>query len=94
MADKVITLHPDPSKSGVNISREKYGAIKNTIIDVLRERGIVTFKDLNIHVGEILEGKFDGSIGWYVTTVKLDLEARKVIERLPDPGLQKLKLKV
>jgi hypothetical protein len=36
---------------------------------------------------------FEGSIPWYVTTVKLDLEARGVIERVPGPGEQKLTLK-
>ena len=28
-----------------------------------------------------LEGNFKGSIGWYAETVKLDLEARNIIER-------------
>jgi len=32
-------------------------------------------------LGENLRGKFSGSISWYAETVKLDLEARKVIER-------------
>jgi len=31
-----------------------------------------------------LEGKFEGSIGWYSETVKLDLETRKIIERKID----------
>jgi hypothetical protein len=34
---------------------------------------------LNKAVSQTLEGKFEGSIGWYYTTVKLDLEARGVI---------------
>ena len=28
-----------------------------------------------------LKGKFDGSIPWYMESTKLDLEARRVIER-------------
>ncbi len=28
-----------------------------------------------------LKGKFSGSISWYAETVKLDLEARKLIKR-------------
>ena len=30
-----------------------------------------------------LEGKFDGSIPWYMEGTKLDLEARGIIERVP-----------
>ena len=33
-------------------------------------------------VNRKLKGKFDGDISWYAETVKLDLEARKVIERI------------
>jgi hypothetical protein len=29
---------------------------------------------------EMLKGKFEGSIGWYTTTVHLDLEARQVVD--------------
>jgi len=30
-----------------------------------------------------LKNKFQGSIAWYVEVVKLDLEARKIIKRIP-----------
>ena len=46
---------------------------------MLQEKGEMTFYGLNDEVGRQLEGNFEGSIGWYVTTVKLDLEARGVI---------------
>lgn len=44
-------------------------------------------------VVEKLQGKFDGSVGWYVTTIKLDLEARRLIERVPGKSPQRLQLK-
>ena len=34
-------------------------------------------------VKDRLENTFEGSIGWYVETVKLDLVAREIIERIP-----------
>lgn len=40
-------------------------------------------KDLTEEVRHKLAGHFDGSISWYVTTVKLDLEARGMTERVP-----------
>ena len=30
--------------------------------------------------------------GWYLTTVKLDLEARNIIERIPNKSPQQLRL--
>ena len=47
---------------------------------------------LTASIGQQLDGNFDGSIGWYVTTVKLDLEARGVIERVPNVTPQQLRL--
>jgi hypothetical protein len=37
--------------------------------------------------------EFRGSIGWYTTIVKLDLEARDLIERITDKKPQPLRLK-
>ena len=34
----------------------------------------------------------EGSISWYVTTVKLDLEARGLIERVPRSRPQRLRM--
>jgi len=82
MSDRIMTLHPDPDKKGVNIDREKYEAIKDALIDILKEKGEVRFGELPGLVSEHLPA-FDGSVSWYVTTVKLDLEARKIIERIP-----------
>ena len=35
MIDKILTLHPDPEKKGVNIDRAKYDLVRNEIINVL-----------------------------------------------------------
>ena len=50
------------------------------------------FKDLPAAVESALERPFDGSVSWYVTTVKLDLEARGVIVRVPKARPQRLRL--
>jgi hypothetical protein len=52
----------------------------------------MTFYGLYDAVSEKLEGKFEGSVGWYYTTVKLDLEARKLIERIPGSKPQIIRL--
>lgn len=91
MSEKVMTLHPE-GKSGVNLSKAKYDLIRDAIIDVVRENGEITFADLTTTVEENLGDSFDGSVPWYVTTIKLDLEARGVIERLPNVSPQRLRL--
>ena len=80
MSERILTLHPT-GKKGVNISKEKYDVVKAAIIKALQTQGEMTFYGLNDEVGHQLEGKFEGSIGWYYTTVKLDLEARGIIKR-------------
>lgn len=76
-----MTLHPE-GKEGVSIDREKYESMKGAILSVLEREGQMTFVDLMKRVEEELNGNFDGSIAWYYTTVKLDLEARKLLRRV------------
>ena len=80
MDDRILTLHPE-GKQGVNISREKYETVKEAILSNLAQSGELTFSELAAAVEEILTGRIDGSIRWYFTTVKLDLEARNMVER-------------
>jgi len=89
--DKVLTLHPD-GKQGVNISKEKYETIREAMLSILAEQEEILFKNLPAAVDRKLEGNFDGSISWYVTSVKLDLEARGLIIRVPKSGPQRLRL--
>lgn len=80
MEEKILTLHPQ-GKKGVRISKAKYDVMKATILDVVRETPDMTHPELTNAVEERLRGKFEGSIGWYMESTKLDLEARKLIKR-------------
>lgn len=91
MEEKVLTLHPQ-GKKGVNISKQKYETIRQAILSILEEQEEILFKDLPAAVDRKLEGDFDGSISWYVTTVKLDLEARGLVIRIPKSSPQRLHL--
>ena len=91
--EKILTLHPEEGKQGVNISRAKYEMIRQAVMDAIRSQGTITFQGLVSLVNYNLRDRFEGSIPWYVTTIKLDLVARGVIERVPGPGEQKLTLK-
>lgn len=91
MRDKIRTLHPE-KKQGVNISREKYEIIRKAILCVLETQKEITFMNLSRAVEREVKGKFEGSVTWYVTTVKLDLEARGEIKRVPHSRPQLVKL--
>jgi hypothetical protein len=89
--DTIRTLHPE-KKQGVNISREKYELIRKAILSTLRAQKEMTFMDLSRAVEQEVNGNFEGSVTWYVTTVKLDLEARGQIKRVPKSRPQLVKL--
>jgi hypothetical protein len=78
MEDRILTQHPE-NKQGTRISRNKYEQMCTAIEQSLQEQNPLGFKALNEAVHQKLDGNFDGSIGWYFTTVKLDLEARGVV---------------
>jgi hypothetical protein len=90
---KVLNVnHPGTSAS---ISQEKYELISAAILAVVRKDSDgVLFKALTALVEERLsttERRAIGNVSWYVTTVKLDLEARKRIERVPGSNPQRLR---
>jgi uncharacterized protein DUF6958 len=78
-AEKILTKHP-LGKTGRNIDREKYETLRNAILSALQENDL-THTELFSRLNKRLKGKFPGNISWYGETVKLDLEARKIIER-------------
>jgi hypothetical protein len=77
--ETVLTKHP-LGKSGKSISKQKYETMKQAIVEALRNREL-THTQLMSHLTESLTGKFPENVNWYAETVKLDLEARNVIER-------------
>ncbi|MDB5120702.1 MAG: hypothetical protein JWN56_1920 [Sphingobacteriales bacterium] len=77
--ERILTQHP-LGKSGKNISAEAYNLHKSAILSALTDNEL-THKELLNEVNQLLTDKFSGNINWYAETVKLDLEARKLIER-------------
>jgi hypothetical protein len=91
MKDMIRTLHPE-KKQGVKISKEKYEIIREAILCTLRAEKEMTFRNLSRAVEKEVNGNFEGSVMWYVTTVKLDLEARGEIKRVPQSRPQVVRL--
>ena len=87
--EKYMTLNLN-GKKGVNILRSRYETMKSSILTILGGKGEVTLAELNSLVEADLGGKFDGKIGWYLMAVKLDLEAREIIKKVPNKTPQRL----
>ena len=88
--EKILTKHP-LGKGGRNIDRQKYETVKREILAALQNTEL-THSELFDRLAKRLKSKFSGNISWYGETVKLDLEARKQIERTSSKP-QKYRLK-
>jgi hypothetical protein len=91
--EKIQTLHPQPGKTNKLIELEKYSVIKENILSILKNTEL-THTDLMEQLYNNVKDSFEGGVQWYGETVKLDLEARKIIERTrTKPELYRLKKK-
>ena len=77
--EKILTKHP-LGKRGRIISKQKYEMVQRAMLSALRGKEL-THAELFDVLKKSLTARFTGNISWYAETVKLDLEARKIIER-------------
>ncbi len=91
MEDKIQTLHPVKGKRNMRIDRDKYEFVKEAMISALQTQDL-THTELFEQLEKSLKGKIEGNVSWYAETVKLDLEARKIIQRNPLKPLTKYRL--
>ena len=88
--EKILTKHP-LGKSGKNIDKQKYETLKKAILSALQNKEL-THTELFNQLNKSLKSKLSGSVSWYGETVKLDLEAKKMLERTSSKP-QKYRLK-
>lgn len=79
-SEQIQTLHPQPGKTNKLISLDKYNVIKDNILSILKDDEL-THTELMEKLYDNVKDSFEGGVQWYGETVKLDLEARKIIER-------------
>jgi hypothetical protein len=90
MNEKVQLKHPQ-GKKPISMSKEKYNLLKPAVLKYLRTKGEATFSEISSAIEKDLKTKgqtFQGSLPWHLEWVKLDLEARKVIRRVPNSSPQ------
>jgi hypothetical protein len=91
--EKVTCQTPTPGKKPTRIAKWKYDLVRAAILASIPEAGI-EFKRLP----QLVEGQLTseelkslGSTAWYTTTVKLDMEVKGEIERVPGSNPQLLR---
>jgi hypothetical protein len=81
MKDELIqTLHPQIGKTNKKISLDKYTFIRENILSILTDLEL-THTELMEELFARVKDNFEGGVQWYGEAVKLDLEARQIIER-------------
>ena len=91
-AERVTMQNPNTGRDDGTIAKRMYDPVRAAILDAIGDAGTLPFAQLPAEVEartppELWE---DASLGWYTTTVKLDLEAKGLIEREGSP--QQLRL--
>jgi hypothetical protein len=92
-ADRVVCETPTPGKQPVRIEAWKYEAVRDALLRLIplegarrREVQGLAFRELPALVWQALSPEDRaqlGSASWYTTTVKLDLEVKGRLRRLP-----------
>jgi hypothetical protein len=78
--ETIQTLHPDPQKTNKKIVLAKYLFVKDHLLAILQTTEL-THTELMEALYAQIKDDFEGGVQWYGETVKLDLEARGLIER-------------
>ncbi len=88
----VLARTPSKGKQGVRVNAARYGAMRRALLATIprNSRG-VAFAELPDLVRPRLPADWTGSVMWHVTTVKLDMETRGEIERVPGATPQRLR---
>jgi hypothetical protein len=82
---KILCTTPTAGKQPVRIDAWKYHLIKERLVAILQAGGPQTHRALTDQIGRSLapgEAAALGSVAWYTTTVKLDLECKGMIRRI------------
>ncbi|MCC6361313.1 MAG: hypothetical protein IT450_21455 [Phycisphaerales bacterium] len=83
-ADRFLLLNPNTGRPDRTIDAEKYAAVKRAILKAVPRgpKKSIAFGDLAAAAKKHLpDGRIPGggALAWYVTSVKLDLEARGLL---------------
>ena len=78
--ETIQTLHVDPNKTNKRIALAKYLFVKEHLLAILQDQELTHTELMEVLYARVKDD-FEGGVQWYGETVKLDLEARGLIER-------------
>lgn len=90
----VLTRTVTPGKQGTRMREDRYQRYRDAILELVPEGDGIPLRDLSSALAERLAGLSEderGKVTWNMMTVKLDLEARGLIERVPGARPQRLR---
>jgi hypothetical protein len=94
-ATKVVCETPTPGKKPTRIARWKYEVVRSAILNAVPagDQGVESRELPDLVRARIPAEELDrlGSVSWYTTTVKLDLEVKGELERVPGSTPQRLR---
>jgi len=94
METRIELKHP-AGKKAVRMDKVKYSHVRGAILNYLKMAGESTHTELWHGVAKEFKAKrlkFEGSVQWYTEWVKLDLEANRMLRRVPGSEPQKYTL--
>lgn len=93
---RVVCETPTPGKKPTHVHKWKYDLLRGIILEIVADSvDGVEFRTLPSLIDARLSAEERsrlGSVSWYTTTVKLDMEVKDEIERLPGARPQRLRL--
>jgi len=92
--EMIEALHPDPTKQGQRVNRAAYEAYRDALLEAIPDTADgIAFGELAAAVEVLVPNRIrtTTSPGWWTTTVKLDLEARGLIERIEGTSRQRVR---
>jgi hypothetical protein len=93
METKIQLSHP-AGKKAVRMDKDKYDILRKAIFRCLKNKTLTHTELFKAVITDFKKNKikFIGSIEWYMESVKLDLEANKLIHRHKDKSQLKFKI--
>lgn len=85
--EMVELLNANTGRAGGRLPRRRYDAMRKALLKAVpRAKSGVPYKDLKARVKPLLPKWWQEegwSVSWHIATVKLDLQARGIIENVP-----------
>jgi hypothetical protein len=94
MEQRIQLSHP-AGKKAVTMGKSKYDIMKKAILKCLTKKGALSHTEMLSAINDDFKKTkitFEGSVEWHMESVKLDLEANKIIMRYKEKSKFKFKL--